>query len=150
AQRSHDDLQTNCDRGVIRDCLTLGFQLAYGAGTHDYQSGRTLLKRACDGGELFACPYLGALYEKGLGVAKDAAQALSIYRSACDAGNPLACVHVGLMYERGRGVEKDISRAQSLYSAACDTKPGNPATGWGCAKLARLIKTDAPDQAHIL
>ena len=150
ARRSRADLQSSCDRGGNQDCSTLGFQLAFGSGTHDYEQARVVFKRACDGGDLYACPYLGALYEKGLGVEKDVAQALSIYQRACDARNPLGCVHVGLMYEHGRGIEKDISKARTLYSAACDTKPGDSATGWGCAKLARLIKVESPQQAHIL
>ena len=52
---------------------------------------RTLYQRACDGGAARGCTNLGVLYERGLGVTRDVAQARTLYQRACGAGDTDAC-----------------------------------------------------------
>lgn len=148
--RSDIELRSNCDRGYLPDCRSLGVRVAWGSGPKNYDWARSLLTRACDGGDVGGCCYLGAMYENGLGVPRDPAHALSIYRPACDLGSALGCVHLGRLYEQGLGIEKDVTRARALFTAACEQTPGNAATGWGCAKLARLVKSESAEDAKRL
>jgi TPR repeat protein len=60
------------------------------------------------------------MYETGLGVDKDASQAVFFYRKACDGDNMLGCKYVGMMYSSGQGVTLDAARATAFYRKACD------------------------------
>jgi TPR repeat protein len=61
---------------------------------------------------------LGLLYENGLGVTKDAAEAARWYQKAADAGDALGMVNLGSMYENGTGVTKDAAEAARWYRKA--------------------------------
>ena len=63
---------------------------------------------------------LGAMYEKGLGVAKDDVQAVLWYRKAADQGLAQAQSNLGVMYKNGRGVAKDEVLAVQWYRKAAD------------------------------
>ena len=58
---------------------------------------------------------LGRLYAEGLGVAKDAVEAVKWYRKAADQGYAPAQVNLGWMYFNGRGVAKDEVEAYKWY-----------------------------------
>ena len=57
---------------------------------------------------------LGVLYDQGLGVAADAAQALAWYRKAADAGHAGAQYTLGQMYYEGIGVEANDAHGAAL------------------------------------
>jgi len=61
---------------------------------------------------------LGWLYEKGLGVAKNAPAAVKWYRQAAEQGYAFAQSALGRMYEAGRGVARDPARAHMWFSLA--------------------------------
>lgn len=71
-------------------------------------------------GDSTAQTALGLLYERGLGVARDPAQALVWYRRAAAQGDALAEFHIGSLYERGAGVSRDYSEAAAWYQRASD------------------------------
>ena len=50
---------------------------------------------------------LGYMYEHGISVARDDAEAFKWYSKAADCGHPCAQYFIGVMYNEGRGVEKD-------------------------------------------
>ncbi|MBQ6773247.1 MAG: sel1 repeat family protein [Synergistaceae bacterium] len=50
---------------------------------------------------------LGYMYEHGLGVERDDAEAFKWYSKAANCGHPCAQYFIGVMYNEGRGVEKD-------------------------------------------
>jgi TPR repeat protein len=52
-------------------------------------------------GDLRAQTYLGVMYERGLGVARDDSEAVHWYRKAADQGNARAQTNLGLMYRKG-------------------------------------------------
>lgn len=54
------------------------------------------LAKACDGGNAKGCYYLGAMYEKGEGIAQNKYAAASLYTQACRRGEPLGCANMGI------------------------------------------------------
>ena len=75
------------------------------------------LKAAAQGRAL-AQNNIGYLYEHGLGVPADNAQAVEWYRKAADQGDPTGQMNLGVMYETGRGVPQDLVQAHARYSIA--------------------------------
>ena len=62
--------------------------------------------------------WLGLMYEKGYGVAKDYAQAVEWYRKAAQQGDAYAQNKLGIMYQTGYGVAKDYAQAVEWYRKA--------------------------------
>ncbi len=88
-------------------------------------------------GDAPGCYNLGVDYTNGLGVEKNPATAVPLYRKACDGGQAAGCSNLGVLYDEGSGVEKDSAVAVGLYKRACDC--GNAescATCWVCAMPA--------------
>ena len=52
---------------------------------------------------------LGAMYDKGRGVAQDFATALKWYRLAADQGDAAAQNDLGVLYDQGKGVAQDYA-----------------------------------------
>jgi TonB family protein len=75
---------------------------------------------AADQGNTRAQENLGGLYEKGLGVSQDYAEAMIWYRKAADQGNTNAHVNVGWLYQNGWGVKQDYSEAMRWYLGAAN------------------------------
>jgi TPR repeat protein len=63
---------------------------------------------------------LGTCYEDGTGVAKDAAEAVRLYRLAADQGHAGAQYNLGACYEKGLGVVKDTAEAVRWLVRAAD------------------------------
>lgn len=61
---------------------------------------------------------LGTIYDQGLGVDKDPAQAALWFRKAAEAGNRDATFQLAMMYENGRGVSQDQKQALDWYRKA--------------------------------
>jgi TPR repeat protein len=61
---------------------------------------------------------LGTMYDQGLGVTKDPAQAAIWFRKAAEAGNRDASFQLATMYENGRGVPQDQKQALDWYRKA--------------------------------
>jgi TPR repeat protein len=66
-----------------------------------------------------ACGFAGFLYERGRGVAADAARAAGFYKHSCDAGDRMGCVGFALLQARGSGVTKDGAKAQATLNELC-------------------------------
>ena len=81
-----------------------------------------------------ACGFAGFLYERGRGVAADAARAAGFYRQSCDAGDRMGCVGFALLQARGSGITMDAAKAQATLNELC--------TGGlleACTQLAILV-----------
>ncbi len=63
---------------------------------------------------------LGTMYEKGLGVEQDNAQAVYWFRKAAEQGDAGAQCNLGVMYEHGLGVEQDDAQAVIWYRQAAE------------------------------
>ena len=74
--------------------------------------------REANAGNLSAQRNLGTIYDQGLGVNKDPAQAALWFRKAAEAGNRDATFQLAMMYENGRGVPQDQKQALDWYRKA--------------------------------
>jgi TPR repeat protein len=63
---------------------------------------------------------LGFMYDTGMGVTRDYAEAMRWYRLAADEGYPVAQWEIGDMYEEGHGVPQDYVEAVRWYRKAAD------------------------------
>jgi hypothetical protein len=63
---------------------------------------------------------LGLLYERGDGVVKSDAEALSLYMKAADSGFGWAFFNLGNMYADGRSVKRDQKKALEFYRRSAD------------------------------
>ena len=68
----------------------------------------TPLKQAYELGSVEAMVELGEFYYAGLGVEKDYARAIQLWREAVDKGSWQAMCNMGMAYLRGNGVESDL------------------------------------------
>lgn len=77
------------------------------------------IQRRAHSGDAEAQVDLGALYEKGLGVASDGAEALRWYQRAADQGNVYGQYFTGLLLGRGSsGVTRDVDAAAVWFAKA--------------------------------
>ena len=97
-------------------CNTFAEAVRWGRmGKRDYARAAVIYRKACDGGSIYGCGNLAALYEEGK--AKPAAGepgAAAIYRAGCDRDHKLSCLRLASMTARGDGVDRDEARAQAL------------------------------------
>ncbi len=71
-----------------------------------------------EAGDAIAQNSIGALYDHGLGVPEDNAEAVRWYEMAAQQGMPLAMRNLGNQYATGHGVAYDINLAQQWYEKA--------------------------------
>jgi len=71
-----------------------------------------------EAGDATAQNSLGALYDHGLGITEDNAEAARWYEMAAQQGLPLAMRNLGNQYATGHGVAYDINLAQQWYEKA--------------------------------
>jgi tetratricopeptide (TPR) repeat protein len=92
-----------------------------------YTQARSIFEQACNGtdengfkyagfdGEMKACNYLGYLYAKGLGGARDTKKARDVYQRACDQGTLSSCASLGSLYQDAGNSEE----ARKYFNKAC-------------------------------
>ena len=92
---------------------------------NDFGSAFTQYQKAADR-EYVPSEYdLGALYERGLGVAKDEARAIALYRTAAEQGDARAQTSLGSIYGLGQGVPQDYAEAAKWLRLAADQGNAN-------------------------
>jgi TPR repeat protein len=62
--------------------------------------------------------FLGVIYTKGHGVARDSAEAVKWYRKAAERGNARAQYKLGVIYSAGKDVPKDYVQAHLWFNVA--------------------------------
>ncbi len=78
---------------------------------HDDVRARELFGKAAESGDPEAMQWLGELYFKGTGGAKDIAQSIKWYEASATAGHAPAMHRLGVMYRRGLGVQANPAKA---------------------------------------
>ena len=73
---------------------------------------------AAEKGDAMELTNLGACYEDGIGVEKNAKKAVEYYQQAAEKGYPVALFNLGNLYSMGIGVEKDAKKAVEYYRQA--------------------------------
>jgi TPR repeat protein len=84
----------------------------------DYHVAFEQWTKAAAHGELNALNNLGFLHYNGLGVQKNQAVGVSLWRTASFAGHPESQWHLAAAYESGEGVKMDRTRAYAWYICA--------------------------------
>ncbi len=74
--------------------------------------------KAADQGNADTQYNLGLMYNNGIGVTQDYAEAMKWYRKAADQGNAKAQSNLGLMYDNGQGVTQDYVQAHMWLNLA--------------------------------
>jgi TPR repeat protein len=67
-----------------------------------------------------SCVNLGIMFANGVGVAKDAGHAATLFQGACNAGIGAGCDHFGLALQFGQGIQQDLPRAIETLKKGCD------------------------------
>lgn len=80
---------------------------------------RTLLEKACKGGDGIGCNMLGEMHARGRGVPKDATRAAALYGRGCELRYSPACTALGEATLRGEGVPQDRTRGIQLIRQGC-------------------------------
>jgi len=75
-------------------------------------------RRLAEHGDAVAQNNLGALYDSGLGVAQDYAEAAKWFRKAADQGSAVAQNNLAILFDDGKGVTQDYAVAASWYRKA--------------------------------
>jgi len=86
----------------------------------DYSAAIESYKKAFELGNTRALHALGAMYDNGEGVPKDAARARFYYELAADKKFAPAIVSLAVQQERGLGVAPDAAKAYNLYQKAAE------------------------------
>jgi TPR repeat protein len=95
-------------------------------GLEDFQHARfgeaiTEWRQAADAGDARGARgalFLGVMYDAGIGVSQDYAQALLWYRRAAAEGSAAGAFNVGVLYDAGLGVAKSPAHAATWYAQA--------------------------------
>jgi TPR repeat protein len=127
-----------CDKGNPASCGALGTLFLNGGSgaARDATKARSLLAKACDGGNVKSCVNLGILEQSGQGGAKDTTAAAKHFEQGCKDADAAGCGMLGTLFQSGDGVKKDDTRAAVLFGQACEG--GQDAS---CAALA-VMKRD--------
>ena len=91
---------------------------AYGRG--DFATAFNEFSAAAQAGDPVAQNALGALYNHGLGVDVDNAQAAFWYQKAADQNFPLAMRNLATLYTNGHGVPFDLTQAKIWFAKAAE------------------------------
>lgn len=91
----------------------------------DYRKAAQLWEQAVAKGHWKAAMNLAGLYERGLGVQRDAERAVLIVEGLMKQGVPGAFDKMGTYHQSGIGVKRDIDRAYGFWQLAADM--GSPA-----------------------
>lgn len=84
----------------------------------DFKTALNVWRPLAEQGDPAAQTYVGAIYEKGLGVAPDYEQAVFWYQQAAKQGYSRAQYSLGYLYEMGFGVDKNPKEAVRWYRQA--------------------------------
>ena len=82
-------------------------------------------------GDARAALFLGVLYDSGLGVVQNEAEALAWYRRSAEGGNAEAAFNIGVLYDSGIGVPRDLGQAAEWYTRAAAQGSGRAAYNLG-------------------
>jgi hypothetical protein len=119
-------LQPLADKGVSRAQFRIGYMYYLGRGfNRDRKEADRVIRAAlpaiqkfANEGRTWAQSDLGSLYEDGLVLPRDYAEAVYWYRSAAEEGYPGAQTNLGIMYARGRGVTTSRRTAIEWFQRA--------------------------------
>lgn len=129
-----------CDRQETDACRkTTPLTIAPRQPWRRYAEVHARLEAMCKERDLPACNNLARAYLEGLGVPRDSAHALTLFRSSCDRGSAHGCHNLAAMYCAGIAVVKNSLKSVLLMKRACSLgftpskgrKNSAPGEAWG-------------------
>lgn len=133
------------ERGHTRAMVQLAGLYVNNKQLRDEKEGVKWYKKAAERGDRNALYQLGRLAEKGIGMSKDLAFALSQYQAAADKGNAKATLALARMHQNGVGTAKNAEKAGELYQQL--SKQGNAYAQYQLAMLYYQGALGAVDKA---
>ncbi len=100
-------------RADVKSGLSLMYQ-------GDYADALQELQASAKSGDVDAEYWLGHMYEQGLGVKRDAAQAVTWWTTAAQGGSVPAKRALGVLYLQGEGIFQDFAKARTWLEAAAN------------------------------
>ena len=113
-----DWFQKAAEKGYAEAMRMLGVLYQQQKGESGDRTAIDWFRRAIAAGSVDAGVDLGLAYEKGLGTARNEAEAVRLYYAAATAGSPRGMFAMGYVYERGIGVPRDYDEARAWYLRA--------------------------------
>ena len=74
----------------------------------------------CERSDVSGCSDLGAAYQRGIGVPRDAQRGVALFRRGCDGGDAFGCLYLAASLENGEGVARDGPAAAKLKERTCE------------------------------
>ena len=116
------------DKGVSRAQFRIGYMYFLGRGFEKnlteadkvLRAALPAIQKFANEGRSWAQSDLGSLYEDGLVLPRDYAEAIFWYRSAAEQGYPGAQTNLGIMYARGLGVTQSRQTAIEWFKRAAE------------------------------
>lgn len=117
----------NSDEGrklLLRSCATGWAEGCEIAAAEAKKAGKAisvdLLKRSCESGRAESCFGVGGLFQEGLLVPKNQAEATRYFKLACEGGARLGCSSYAVALEEGVGTPRDPAGALAILRSSCD------------------------------
>ena len=122
AEQAYEIWKPLADAGDASAQFGLAVIYEKGGGTiaQDLQAAAKWYELAAVQGVAAAQNNLGHMYSQGLGVGKDKARAVELWKEASKGGHILAYYNLGLAFYRGDGIEKDETEAAKWFAQAAD------------------------------
>jgi TPR repeat protein len=86
----------------------------------DYEMAFNEFQSLAEAGNAEAQNKLGMMYQRGIGIPQDPAEALKWYRRAADDGYTFAQYNLGAMYQKGICIQQDYPEALKWYRQAAE------------------------------
>lgn len=117
--------------------------------TEEYARAHRLLMPLAAGGDVVSQYYLASLFDAGLGLDRNAAEAAYWYRRAALNGHIDAQYNLGVAYSKGDGVERDMSDAARWWRAAAQRGSLNAQFNLGIVYMrGRGVSADATEASR--
>jgi len=107
------------DQGVAEAVLPLAFYYAMDSDPDKQNAAFQVAKEQAQAGNNEAALLLGIMYERGISVPKNQAEAVSWFKMA-GMDNPISAFILGTYYSLGEGVDKDTDRGHALLQRSAD------------------------------
>lgn len=133
----YEQIRAEAESGDLQALYRQGLYLVSGRGTpRDRDAGIAAVKRAANGGSMFAMSWLARQYFRGRILPRDPEREVFWHRKLAAAGSPSAQMNLAFRHMTGSGVEKDENRAAELMRSAA-----NQGLRVAAHRLSRLLLT---------
>jgi uncharacterized protein len=124
-----ESLESQCDKGDIESCASLGLRLLNDPGPRSLRA-PDYLRKACDADHAAACNNLGFAYDHRIGALSDSSKAFELFSRACDLGSAMGCSNAGRLARN-----TNTADAAELFDRACKLGAKD-----GCVALAGTVE----------